>query len=1276
MNRAVDSVKKAEDTVISGTYSVAGMDQNESLVKAAATATKLVNTYKTTAVKTAALIGTLPAVAVVSKIHYSKSKYTLDKHAFDNIDINKLDLSKAKKPRQELAAGLRNKKISGEEIVGRINVNDLLVKHKHVYNKPMKQYKAKLLYKDFQLSPGATLKEISKRKRDILFENIIDKRGTNNIVKVGIRVFNRGKIKNVNRSVLGTSVRSTVAKYKLDNKLYKDIQAVKEAHKELARLNTATKVLVIKFRNNAMNFQTYNDKYAVLFDKKQAQREIIGSKNIKKLQKRLQKNYNRIINTYRPSLLKRYTRFARRASIKLIKQTATETIKSTVNVASSLAKSTAKNGGTGGEAIMMAVNSASKIQTASKITVSTAKGTYKFAKTGVKTSIKTVRAVRHPVRTTKMMKAKIKNKLNKIKDSFNKTKKAILSLHKMVNPATITIAGALLLIIMLSNLLTLAAGITDEVEEYGYDLNNDIYTDIALYITKQDAELKTIVDQMKSGTSDKEKTFNKLKKLVGFDETKSESENGIEVEYAEGDYNYGIHTTPWYIGTYVDDAYNGEIKPEYYVPGDVWDKSTIDKWQVNSDYAMLSDLKSYYDFMGISLGDIPEEELVEMQVETYEPLVKLWQINNKVHQKITYYQTEKIKIEVPVYEKVNVTQNESIGRPVWTTYNGAGGYECIYHESHMIPIQFITGPDEEKVPMSYIKMYKDYHDDDGDGICDYFMDLTDFFFEEEDGEWNYWENVNQDTQFYIVGIMRYSEKPEIWAIGKLKDGYVMDAYREKDSPNFDNADVEIVGFVQQGQYELYMGEEAIVSHYWEETENTKEVETTYHHYGYKSNVTLKPTNARAYLDESIQDVDDDDNFPPKPENKSVEAYVKENRGYFIKFSMALSKGVTIDEVDSLLTKTEKAFISYFENNKLSNTPLFLVFYALNKEEIDKEAIRIMVYDKQQQYEIVREFGSNITTRFINNITDYVMIPKARYGYKVGEYYDWPYQYIQFELPKFKDSTAPTTIYSPCSGMLYYDYDHNSCTIEYEDASNPEFKIRFEIEMNSLILYPSLKQKLEKSDGKIYVYEREPLGTCSFSFIDIGVFRPGDDTRVTLDEPSVYIDDECLTHYALKNKVYDEKVDELILYFEERLNYFWQDNYKSDEYPEKYNDLLGYNEVSFIYKALAEHGYLDKKTDKEYGDMSKFKEALNGKMINVSELKDGDVVILSDGRCGYVADADTRLMIHCKNGYLVKYEYFGDLQDSEITAYRVIIDEKVEKDEEEKNESEEEKASAE
>ena len=46
VNRAVDSVKKAEDTVISGTYSVAGMDQNESLVKAAATATKLVNTYK------------------------------------------------------------------------------------------------------------------------------------------------------------------------------------------------------------------------------------------------------------------------------------------------------------------------------------------------------------------------------------------------------------------------------------------------------------------------------------------------------------------------------------------------------------------------------------------------------------------------------------------------------------------------------------------------------------------------------------------------------------------------------------------------------------------------------------------------------------------------------------------------------------------------------------------------------------------------------------------------------------------------------------------------------------------------------------------------------------------------------------------------------------------------------------------------------------------------------------------------------------------------------
>ena len=214
----------------------------------------------------------------------------------------------------------------------------------------------------------------------------------------------------------------------------------------------------------------------------------------------------------------------------------------------------------------------------------------------------------------------------------------------------------------------------------------------------------------------------------------------------------------------------------------------------------------------------------------------------------------------------------------------------------------------------------------------------------------------------------------------------------------------------------------------------------------------------------------------------------------------------------------------------------------------------------------------------------------------------------------------------------------------------------------------MKKKLEASDDGVYVPEGTLLGRTAFNYIEIGIFMLSDTNYTYYQEPSIYIDDECTTHYALADKTYETGVDELIAYFEDRLGYFWQDIYaNNDDYPEKYNDMLGYNEVSFIYKALAseEFKYLPSVTDEEYGKLDKFKEALNGKSVDVSELKDGDIIIISEtGECGFVVDVETKLMIHCQKNNIVKYEYFGQYSNDKISAYRVIPEKKTETEESE------------
>ena len=450
VNKAVNDVKKTEEALTSSVSSASGINPNDPRMKAAMVTTRTVINAQKNVVKTSALVGALPAVAVVSKIHYAKSKHTLDKHAFDDIDVQKIVLSKPTKPRQELIEKLKDKKINGASIVSDLTVNDLLVKHKLAkqYSKPQKRYKAKYEEKDF-IPLKATPKQIKQIKKDVRFENIIQERGTNDVLKVGVRVFNRGKVNYVNRSVCGTPIKRAISKYKVENRLYRNI---------------------IKAQNQY-----------------RAAKEVVVPKSVEQLKKALIKNYRSIINTYRPSLLRRYSRFLKRTSIRMIKQTTKESIKSVKSIVSSTTSSAFKNADTSGEAINGAIQTAKHIQTASKITISTAKTSYKFAKAGVKTGTKTVRAVRHPIRTTRMMK---KKSVNRIKNAINNFKKAVAVLHKITNPFTIAAAGIFFIIILLSNLLTLTAGLIDEVEEFGYDANSKILTDTALAITKKDAELR------------------------------------------------------------------------------------------------------------------------------------------------------------------------------------------------------------------------------------------------------------------------------------------------------------------------------------------------------------------------------------------------------------------------------------------------------------------------------------------------------------------------------------------------------------------------------------------------------------------------------------------------------------------------------------------------------------------------------------------------------------------------------------------------------------------
>lgn len=1232
VNKAVNDVKKTEEALTSSVSSASGINPNDPRMKAAMVTTRTVINAQKNVVKTAALVGALPAVAVVSKIHNAKSKHTLDKHAFDDIDVQKIVLSKPTKPRQELIEKLKDKKINGASIVSDLTVNDLLVKHKLAkqYSKPQKRYKAKYEEKDF-IPLKATPKQIKQIKKDVRFENIIQERGTNDVLKVGVRVFNRGKVNYVNRSVCGTPIKRAISKYKVENRLYRNI---------------------IKAQNQY-----------------RAAKEVVVPKSVEQLKKALIKNYRSIINTYRPSLLRRYSRFLKRTSIRMIKQTTKESIKSVKSIVSSTTSSAFKNADTSGEAINGAIQTAKHIQTASKITISTAKTSYKFAKAGVKTGAKTVRAVRHPIRTTRMMK---KKSVNRIKNAINNFKKAVAVLHKITNPFTIAAAGIFFIIILLSNLLTLTAGLIDEVEEFGYDANSKILTDTALAITKKDAELKKIITDMKNKSTE-ESTFEKLMNLVKIDEGKHKTE--VDVDIVTGDYNFGIHTTPWSIGTYVDDSYDGEIKPEYNVPGDVWNQKTIHDWEVNSDYAMISDLKAYYDFMGLYVNDMTDEELEKFVVKDCEDLDYIWKVNNQVDQKIEHYLSEKIKINVPIYEKREVKQNTDIKKGVWTIFEGDSHYNYTGFYSYLIPIQFVYDF-ETKTPISEVKMYYDYHDDDGDGNSDYFINLTDFFGGIEQWEKKgQWRNVQQNTELYIVGKVTFGEV-EILAIGTLNQE--PNAYREKDSEYSDNADVTIVGFISYGMYNCYIGGDVPVSHYWEETENTKEVETNYHHYKYRSTVTLEPTNVREYLDESIKRTDDGDNFPRvgTPEEQANEQilYVFQNKEYFVRHLLEKNGEIktpngTLKNIPANKKKIEQ-YINLICSPTVNSHALFTVCYtALYKEEMNKEAERIMLDEKIQRYEIVREFGSNLASRFVNNILkDKVLVTKARYGFRSsGEYYDYPYEYIQIDLPTYYGKETETTpIYAPCSGML--EESNGVYGIIYVDDSDPECLKEFAIEIDPLVITDELKKKLEASDDGVYVPEGTLLGRTAFNYIEIGIFMLSDTNYTYYQEPSIYIDDECTTHYALADKTYETGVDELIAYFEDRLGYFWQDIYaNNDDYPEKYNDMLGYNEVSFIYKALAseEFKYLPSVTDEEYGKLDKFKEALNGKSVDVSELKDGDIIIISEtGECGFVVDVETKLMIHCQKNNIVKYEYFGQYSNDKISAYRVIPEKKTETEESE------------